>query len=124
MKRFLDARQRETVEWIRQALGLPNAVLAAEFTPARVEELVLMAIRQLEAEPGVPVTARKLRRHRALADLKKDRLDQALLSLRAEGKVILHGETTSLYVVHESERDDLIADSRGKFFVEVARNGD
>jgi hypothetical protein len=139
MRRFLQAREREARHVLTDALeraGVPAPVppsgepslgadpeLARLPISGRLEDLILQALVQLEHGPGVPVTARRLRRHALLDGLDRTLLDSAILNLRAEGKVILHGETTSLYVMNESERTDLVADTRaGKFFVEVARS--
>jgi len=101
-----------TGKWAQKKLGKKN--------PAKVDRnasLLLGKVRDLESNVGVPVSTLRLRK--ALPQLSKREFDEAALELRKQHKVFLNRHADP-YNISAADRDSLIADPRGDYFVAIA----
>ncbi|MDB5342846.1 MAG: uncharacterized protein JWP89_1223 [Schlesneria sp.] len=88
-------------------------------SPAPVADVDLLALmKRIEpaAENGALVPARDLRR---AANLEKTRFDHAVLDLARQGRVMLHRHDFAAGL-SEADRDELVADGRGTYYVGMA----
>lgn len=83
---------------------------------ADVDLLALMKRIEPAAENGALVPARDLRR---AAQVEKTRFDHAVLELARLGRVMLHRHDFAAGLT-ESERDELVTDGRGSYYVGMA----
>ena len=74
----------------------------------------MKALAELEPMKGLLVTAPRLRR--ALPEFSKDEFDTALVHLQDQKRVILHRHS-SPHSAPESERETLIRDAAGNYYV-------
>lgn len=101
-----------TGKWAQKKLGKKN--------PAKLDRnasLLLGKVRDLESNVGVPVSTLRLRK--ALPQLSKREFDEAALELRKQHKVFLNRHADP-YNISAADRDSLIADPRGDYFVAIA----
>lgn len=96
--------------------AMPHREAPAESAPATVDLIAL--IRRLEpgADRGALVVTRDLRR---AAGLEKSRFDQAVLDLARQGRLSLHRHDYPASLT-STERDELVTDGNGTYFVGVA----
>jgi len=94
----------------------PSSVAPRE--PQREEIDLIAAMKRIEsgAERGALITARDLRR---AAGLGKAEFDRAALELARSGRLVLHQHDYPAGLT-PAERDDLIADDRGNYYVGLA----
>lgn len=97
--------------------GVPSSA-AAEPDPADDQRLVLEALRELAAEKpqGSLLSVRDLRLRVALD---KERFDRAALALSASRRAVLHYHDFPASLSDE-EREGLVRDARGKYYVGIA----
>ena len=108
----------EAVVAMMAECGLPFAMRAGSQIQPACELDLLMLIRQIEpgAERGALVSVRELRR---AANLDKSEFDRAVLDLARSGRLMLHRHDYPGGLT-PAERDELVADGAGTFFVGVA----
>lgn len=114
----LEALRRAIVQ-IAEAAGVPFSAAATASDPdeAPVVDLIeLMHQLHASASRGTLVSTRDLRR---AASLPKATFDRAVLELARAGQVSLHKHDFPASLT-ESERDELIADGYGNFFIGLA----
>jgi hypothetical protein len=94
------------------------AVPGARILPAHPPVDLIRMMRRIEpgADRGALIGARDLRRE---AQLEKQHFDQAVLELARQGKVSLHRHDYPTGLT-ESEREDLVYDGAGNYYVGVA----
>lgn len=98
--------------------GLPFSRGSVGQTPSARELDLLMLMRQIEpgAERGTLVPTRELRR---AANLDKAEFDRAVLDLAQSGRIMLHRHDHPSGL-SQRERDELVTDGAGAYFVGVA----
>ena len=88
-------------------------------SPAGISSRIMEALERIEPRKGLVVAVGKLRRAPELQGVSKTDFDHAAMQLLRERRVFLHDHTAP-YTLAASEREELIEDEKGKFYVAIA----
>jgi len=99
--------------------GLPAPPAVPPKPVADTEETILRTLAELEPRLGLVIPVRKLREAPVLGHLDKVAFDRAVLNLLMAERIFLHDHSAP-YTLPEAERDLLVTDGRGTFYVGIA----
>ena len=108
----------------RPGVAVPRPAATGVAPPADDTALAGLVLQQMElVEPGAArgalVALRDLRRAAPLSSLEKPAFDRVILELSEQGRVVLHRHDYPA-VLGEAERNELVADGRGNYFIGIA----